>query len=57
MTDPSAEPRKSLKFRFRGAVVALKDFSPRATLLDWLREEASCPTCQIHTRIKNHKMH
>lgn len=22
-----------------------------------LREEASCPTCQILTRVKNHKMH
>jgi len=40
MTDPNKEPRKSLNFRFRGADVALRDFSPRATLLDWLREEA-----------------
>lgn len=24
---------------------------------DMLREEASCPTCQILTRVKNHKMH
>jgi hypothetical protein len=22
-----------------------------------LREEATCPTCQILTRVKNHKMH
>jgi xanthine dehydrogenase small subunit len=40
MTDPKTEPRKSLRFRFRGADVALHNFSPRATLLDWLREEA-----------------
>jgi xanthine dehydrogenase small subunit len=33
-------PRRSLRFRFRGAEVALNAFSPRATLLDWLREEA-----------------
>ena len=33
------EPRKSLTFRFRGETVALDRFSPRATLLDWLREE------------------
>lgn len=24
---------------------------------DWLREEATCPTCQLLTRVKNHKMH
>jgi hypothetical protein len=24
---------------------------------DMLREEASCPTCQLLTRVKNHKMH
>lgn len=24
---------------------------------DMLREEASCPTCQILARVKNHKMH
>jgi hypothetical protein len=24
---------------------------------DMLREEASCPTCQILTRVRNHKMH
>ena len=34
------EPRKSLSFRFRGRAVALASFAPRATLLDWLREEA-----------------
>jgi xanthine dehydrogenase small subunit len=40
MTDPSREPRKSLNFRFRGADIALNRFAPRATLLDWLREDA-----------------
>ncbi len=35
-----AEARRSLRFRFRGAEVALDRFSPRATVLDWLREEA-----------------
>ncbi len=35
-----AEARHSLRFRFRGAEVALDRFSPRATVLDWLREEA-----------------
>jgi xanthine dehydrogenase small subunit len=34
------EPRRALRFQFRGADVALTDFAPRATLLDWLREEA-----------------
>ena len=34
-----SEPRRSLRFRFRNADVALEDFSPRATLLDWLRED------------------
>ncbi|HYC24767.1 MAG TPA: 2Fe-2S iron-sulfur cluster-binding protein, partial [Roseiarcus sp.] len=34
-----SEPRKSLRFRFRNAEVALEEFSPRATLLDWLRED------------------
>ena len=33
------EPRKNLTFRFRGETVALDRFSPRATLLDWLRED------------------
>ena len=35
-----AGPRRSLTFRFRGQTVALDRFAPRATLLDWLREEA-----------------
>ena len=35
-----AGPRHSLTFRFRGERIALDSFSPRATLLDWLREEA-----------------
>ncbi len=39
-TSPGQEPRRQLRFRFRGADVALGDFAPRATLLDWLREEA-----------------
>ena len=34
-----AIPRQSLRFRFRGAEVALSSFSPRRTLLDWLRED------------------
>jgi len=34
-----SEPRRALRFRFRNADVALENFSPRATLLDWLREE------------------
>jgi xanthine dehydrogenase small subunit len=34
-----AGPRKSLTFRFRGKTVALDRFAPRATLLDWLRED------------------
>jgi xanthine dehydrogenase small subunit len=38
--DAGAGPRKSLTFRFRGRTVALDRFAPRATLLDWLREEA-----------------
>ena len=33
------EPRKNLSFRFRGETIALDRFSPRTTLLDWLREE------------------
>ena len=32
--------RDALRFRFRGGDVALRQFSPRATVLDWLREEA-----------------
>ena len=31
--------RDALRFRFRGGDVALRHFSPRATVLDWLREE------------------
>jgi xanthine dehydrogenase small subunit len=31
--------RDALRFRFRGEDVALRQFSPRATVLDWLREE------------------
>src|SRR5271154_4120844 len=31
--------RDALRFRFRGGEVALRQFSPRATVLDWLREE------------------
>jgi xanthine dehydrogenase small subunit len=37
---PGMETRRNLTFRFRGGTVALDRFSPRATLLDWLREEA-----------------
>ena len=39
-SDKGAGPRGSLTFRFRGRTVALDRFAPRATLLDWLREEA-----------------
>src|SRR5271166_5887401 len=31
--------RNALRFHFRGGEVALDRFSPRATVLDWLREE------------------
>jgi xanthine dehydrogenase small subunit len=31
--------RDALRFRFRGGDIALHRFSPRATVLDWLREE------------------
>ena len=31
--------RDVLRFRFRGGVVELQQFSPRATVLDWLRED------------------
>ena len=31
--------RRAVRFRFRGREVALDRFSPRATLLDWLRED------------------
>jgi xanthine dehydrogenase small subunit len=39
-TGMDRELRREVRFRFRSADVALKDFAPRATLLDWLREEA-----------------
>src|SRR5476651_313384 len=39
-TGMGREPRREVRFRFRGADVALANFAPRATLLDWLREEA-----------------
>ena len=32
--------RHALRFRFRGRETTLEKFSPRATALDWLREEA-----------------
>ncbi len=39
-SSPTGEPpRSELTFRFRGAKRTLDTFSPRATLLDWLREE------------------
>jgi xanthine dehydrogenase small subunit len=38
--DGAAGARSALHFRFRGEEVALDRFSPRATLLDWLREDA-----------------
>jgi xanthine dehydrogenase small subunit len=34
-----AAARDALRFRFRGGDVALRQFCPRATVLDWLREE------------------
>ena len=34
-----AAARDALRFRFRGRDVALSQFSPRATVLDWLRED------------------
>ncbi len=37
-TRPTAA-RDALRFRFRGRDVALSQFSPRATVLDWLRED------------------
>ena len=39
-SDKEAGLRNSLIFRFRGRTVTLDRFAPRATLLDWLREEA-----------------
>src|SRR5271169_5927139 len=35
----STAARDALRFRFRGGEVVLRQFSPRATVLDWLREE------------------
>ncbi len=40
MTKISTDARTELHFRFRGREVVVKSFSPRATALDWLREEA-----------------
>jgi xanthine dehydrogenase iron-sulfur cluster and FAD-binding subunit A len=37
--DAMPPARDALRFRFRGGVVELQQFSPRATVLDWLREE------------------
>src|SRR5208282_863536 len=34
-----AKSRDALRFRFRGREVALERFSPRRTVLDWLRED------------------
>jgi xanthine dehydrogenase small subunit len=34
-----AGAREALRFRFRGGEIALRRFSPRATVLDWLREQ------------------
>jgi xanthine dehydrogenase small subunit len=39
-TAPTEATRDAIRFRFRGREVALSDFSPRLTLLDWLRTEA-----------------
>ena len=38
--DAMPPARDALRFRFRGKTVTLGQFAPRATLLDWLREEA-----------------
>ena len=40
MTEIPTEFRGTLRFRFRGRDVEIDRFSPRATVLDWLREEA-----------------
>src|ERR1700709_2477811 len=37
---PQDGTRSAIRFRFRGAEVDLSDFSPRLTLLDWLRTQA-----------------
>jgi xanthine dehydrogenase small subunit len=39
-TEPTNGTRGEIRFRFRGREVALSGFSPRLTLLDWLRTEA-----------------
>src|SRR5271165_3808954 len=39
LNDP-VKVRRALRFRFRGREVQLERFSPRATVLDWLREGA-----------------
>ena len=41
MMEKPIETRSELHFRFRGRDVALDRFSPRATVLEWLREDAS----------------
>ena len=38
--DVGAGARNQLTFRFRGRTIALDRFAPRATLLDWLRDDA-----------------
>ncbi len=40
MTEKPTGIRRELRFRFRGRDVALDRFSPRMTVLDWLREDA-----------------
>ena len=37
--DAMLPARDALRFRFRGGEVGLRRFSPRATVLDWLRED------------------
>jgi xanthine dehydrogenase small subunit len=37
--DAMPPARDALRFRFRGGEVVLRQFSPRGTVLDWLREE------------------
>ena len=39
MTEKPTNTRDRLQFRFRGRTVSLDRFSPRATVLDWLRED------------------
>ncbi len=40
LEDNLVDVRRALRFRFRGREVQLERFSPRATVLDWLREQA-----------------